>query len=97
VAQFGRAGRLGRSGCRFKSCHLDMAKYSEGAEVRLKRRLSFNTTHLKPNSRGKITKVVKKKAFGNTEYAVSFYNVGFDITVTEKDLDALSPGVGQGS
>jgi hypothetical protein len=95
VAQLGRAGRLGRSGCRFKSCHLDVAKYGAGDEIRLKKKISFNTTHIRPNTRGVVKRVAKKKSFGNSEYEVKFNGVSFPITVVEGYLEPLSPGVGE--
>jgi len=71
-----------------------MAKYDEGDEVRLRKKISFHTTHLRPNTRGTISKIAKKKAFGGSEYAVRFRGVNFDIVVAEKDLVELSDGEG---
>ena len=71
-----------------------MAKFDEGDEVRLRKKISFNTTHLKPNTRGEIKRVVKKKAFGKSEYEVKFRGVNFPITVVESYLDELSMGEG---
>jgi hypothetical protein len=71
-----------------------VAKFDEGDDVRLIKKISFNTTHLRPNTRGEIKKIVKKKAFGGSEYAVRFRGVNFDIIVPEKSLDELSQGEG---
>lgn len=70
-----------------------MAKYDTGDDVRLLKKISFNTTHLRPNTKGEITRVVKKP-FGKSEYWVRFRGVSFDILVEEKRLDALSQGEG---
>lgn len=91
MAQFGRAGHLGCSGWGFKSLYPDVAKYDEGNDVRLTKRISFNTTHLKPNTLG-VVKKVDKKAFGGSQYHVRFRGVSFDIIVPEKHLEMLSQG-----
>lgn len=68
-----------------------MAKYDEGNDVRLVKRISFNTTHLKPNTLG-VVKRVDKKAFGGSQYHVRFRGVNFDIIVPEKHLQILGEG-----
>lgn len=72
-----------------------MAKYDEGDEVRLIKALSFNTTHLRPNTRGTIKKITKNKRFGGgSEYSVRFRGVSFDIIVPESKIVELSQGEG---
>ncbi len=93
MAQLGRAGRLGRSGCTFKSCHLDMAKYDEGDDVRLVRKYSFHTTHLKPNTIGTIKKI-QKAGFRHKKYTIRWRGVNFDIIMEgDKDFVPLSEGM----
>jgi hypothetical protein len=70
-----------------------MAKYSEGDDIRLVKKISFNTTHLRPNTRGEVTKV-HRKGLGKTEYSVRFRGVNFDIIVPEKSIVELSYGEG---
>jgi len=69
-----------------------MAKYDEGDEVRLRKRISFHTTHLRPNTRGTITKIeggFKKK------YHIRWRGTNFDmIMVGDKDFVPLSDGEG---
>lgn len=82
---------LGARQTEFDSRAPDVAKYNEGNDVRLTKRISFNTTHLKPNTLG-VIKRVDKKAFGGSQYYVRFRGVDFDIIVPEKHLDLLAQG-----
>ncbi len=92
VAQFGRALHLGCRGRRFKSCQLDMAKFDEGDEVRLKKQISSGTIHVSPNTKGKITRVTGK--WGSKRYHVRFQGMNFDIQVEGNRIDPLSAGEG---
>jgi hypothetical protein len=68
-----------------------MAKYDEGDEVRLVRKYSFHTTHLRPNTRGTIRKI--KGGWGKKEYSIRWRGVNFDIIHTgDRDFEALSQG-----
>lgn len=69
-----------------------MAKYDEGNEVRLTKKISFNTTHIKPNTRGVVKKV--NGGWGKKTYSVRFQGVSFDIIVPENSLAELSQGQG---
>ena len=67
-----------------------MAKYDVKDEVRLKKSYSFHTTHLRPNTRGKITKI---SGGWKKEYHIRWVGVNFDIIHTgDKDFEPLSGG-----
>ncbi len=70
-----------------------MAKYDEGDEVRLKKKISFNTTHVRPNTLGVIKKI--KGGWGSKEYHIRWKGVNFDIIHKgDKDFHEVTQGEG---
>ena len=94
MAQLGRAGRLGRSGCRFKSCHLDVAKnttFRVGDEVRLKINIEYGSVQIRKITKGQVKKVYPGGMFSTTKYDVQWpVRVNGKAVILqhiEKDLD----------
>ncbi len=69
-----------------------MAKYDVGDEVRLVRKYSFHTTHIKPNTKGTINDIIKSGF--KRKYSIRWQGLDFDlIMVGDKDFVPLSSGM----
>ncbi len=60
MAQLGRAGRLGRSGCTFKSCHPDMAKIKKGSKVELVKKFTVGYITIPEGSEGIVKDTLRE-------------------------------------